>query len=77
MTVYVEAFVNCKSRVAGIFEIVELLDEEGDDLTRFLDQPSKLFSIDELTEALERRFNTDVCMEVIENGPSDMPFQNS
>jgi hypothetical protein len=39
--------------------------------------PAKVFTIVELTEALERRFNTDVCIEVIENRPSDMPFQNS
>jgi hypothetical protein len=72
VTVYVEAFVNRKTRAAGIFQIIELLDEEGDDLARYLDQPSKLFTIDELTEALERKFNTDICIEVIENGPSDI-----
>lgn len=44
---------------------------------RYLEQPSKVFTIVELTEALERRFNTDVCIEVIENRPSDMPLQNS
>jgi len=69
VTVYVEAFVSRKSRLAGVFEIIELLDEEGDGLTRYLDQPFKLFSVDELTKALERKFNTDVCIEVIENGP--------
>jgi hypothetical protein len=77
VTVYVEAFISRKSRVAGVFEIIELLDEEGDDLTRYLDQPFKLFSVDELTKALERKFNTDVCIEVTEHGSSDMPFQNS
>jgi hypothetical protein len=75
VTVYVEAFVNCKSPVAGIFQIIELLDEEGDDLTRYLDQPSKLFTIGELTEVLERKFNTDVCIELIEDGSPDIPFR--
>jgi len=77
VTVYVEAFVNRKGRTAGIFQLIELLDEEGDDLMRYLEQPSKVFTIVELTEALERRFNTDVCIEVIENRHSDIPFQNS
>lgn len=77
MTVYVEAFVYRKSRTAGIFQLIELLDEEGDDLMRYLEQPSKVFTIVELTEALERSFNSQVCIEVIENRPSDMPLQNS
>jgi hypothetical protein len=41
VTVYVEAFVYRKSRTAGIFQLIELLDEEGDDLMRYLEQPSK------------------------------------
>ena len=74
MTVYVEAFVRSKNRRAGMFHVVELLDEEGDDLTHYLEQPSKLFTIGELTEVLKRRFSTEVCIEVIDSR-SDISFQ--
>jgi hypothetical protein len=61
VTVYVQAHVNSKTGVAGTFQIIQLVDEEGDDLTRHIDQASKLFTIGE--------FNTDVCIEVIADGP--------
>ena len=43
------------------------MDEEGDDLTPYLEQPSKLFTIGGLTKVLERRFNMEVCIEVIDS----------
>ena len=76
MTVYVEALVKRTSRLAGIFQVVALVDEEGDDLTCHLDQASKLFTMGELKEFLERKFTTDVCIEVIEDGPPDIPFRS-
>jgi len=56
-------------RIAGAIcsRFIELLDEEGDDLTPYLEQPSKLFTIGELTKVLERRFNMEVCIEVIDS----------
>jgi hypothetical protein len=75
MTVYVQAHVNSNTGLAGTFQIVELVDEEGDDLTRHLDQASKLFTIGELKEALRSKFNTDVCIEVIADGPLDIPLR--
>lgn len=67
MTVYVDAFVRSKNRRGDMFQVIELLDEEGDDLTPYLEQPSKLFTIGELTKVLEGRFNMDVCIEVIDS----------
>ena len=75
MTVYVEALVKRTSRLVGIFQIVELVDEEGDDLTSHLDQPSKLFTMAELKEFLEKKFNTDVCIELIDDGTPDVPLR--
>lgn len=65
MTVYVQAHVNRKMEVPGTFQVIELLDEEGDDLMHSLDQASKLFTVNQLKEVLEKKFNTDVCIELI------------
>jgi hypothetical protein len=68
MTVYIDAVVKHMSGLRGTFQIVELLDEEGDDLTHHLDQRSRLYTIEQLKEGLEKKFKTDVCIEMIENG---------
>jgi hypothetical protein len=67
MTVYVHAHVSRKTEVPGTFQVIELLDEEGDDLMQYLDQASKLFTASQLKEVLQKKFNTDVCLEVISN----------
>jgi hypothetical protein len=77
MTVYVQAHVKRKAGVANTFQIIELVDEEGDDMTRHLAQGSTLFTIGKLKEVLRRKFNTDVCIEVIEAGPVDIAFSDA
>src|SRR5262249_18567439 len=65
MTVYVHAHVSRETEVPGTFRVIELLDEEGDDLMHYLDQASKLFTVSQLKEVLQKKFNTDVCIELI------------
>jgi hypothetical protein len=65
MTVYVQAHVSRKTEVPGTFQVIELLDEEGDDLMHYIDQASKLFTVSQLKEVLQKKFNTDVCIELI------------
>ena len=72
MTLYVQAHVYLRPRErgqAGWLHVVDLMDEEGDDLTPHLEGETEFATLGELKEVLRRRFNTDVEIEVLETGP--------
>ena len=72
MTLYVQAHVNLRPSErgqAGLLHVVDLMDEEGDDLTPHLEGETQFATVGELKEVLRRRFNTDIEIEVIDTGP--------